>query len=133
MRCGGEILKFTGDGFLAIFPVLDPENRPCATCGSALDAAEQALALNRALNDRRRVAGLPGLDLDLVLHFGRVVYGNVGTSRRLDFTVIGRAVNEASRIEELRRSGPFDSVVRRLRRTLRRSAGTGRHVCPARA
>jgi adenylate cyclase len=101
MRCGGEILKFTGDGFLAIFPVLDPENRPCATCGSALDAAEQALALNRALNDRRRVAGLPGLDLDLVLHFGRVVYGNVGTSRRLDFTVIGRAVNEASRIEEL--------------------------------
>jgi adenylate cyclase len=41
------------------------------------------------------------LDVDLVLHFGRVVYGNVGTSRRLDFTVIGRAVNEASRIEEL--------------------------------
>ena len=69
--------------------------------GSALDAAEQALELNRALNDRRRAAGLPGLDVDLVLHFVRVVYGNVGTSRRLDFTVIGRAVNEASRIEEL--------------------------------
>jgi adenylate cyclase len=100
-RYGGEILKFMGDGFLAIFPVLDPEDRPCATCGSALEAAEQALALNRALNDRRRAAGLPGLDVDLVLHFGRVVYGNVGTSRRLDFTVIGRAVNEASRIEEL--------------------------------
>jgi adenylate cyclase len=100
-RCGGEILKFMGDGFLAIFPVSDPEDRPCATCGSALDAAEQSLAINRALNDRRRAAGLPGLDVDLVLHFGRVVYGNVGTSRRLDFTVIGRAVNEASRIEEL--------------------------------
>ncbi len=70
-RCGGEILKFMGDGFLAIFPVLDPEDRPCATCGSALDAAEQALELNRALNDRRRAAGLPGLDVDLVLHFGR--------------------------------------------------------------
>ncbi len=100
-RCGGEILKFTGDGFLAIFPVRDPECRPCTTCGSALKAAEQALALNRALNDRRRSAGLPGLEVDLVLHFGELVYGNVGTSRRLDFTVIGRAVNEASRIEEL--------------------------------
>jgi adenylate cyclase len=53
------------------------------------------------LNDRRREAGLPGLGVDLVLHFGPVVYGNVGTGRRLDFTVIGRAVNEASRIEEL--------------------------------
>lgn len=101
MRCGGEILKFTGDGLLAIFPVPDPEAQPCSTCGTALDAAEQALALNRALNDRRRSAGLPGLEVDLALHFGRVVYGNVGTSRRLDFTVIGRAVNEASRIEEL--------------------------------
>jgi adenylate cyclase len=101
MQSGGEILKFTGDGFLAVFPVSDPEHRPCPTCASALDAAEQALALNRELNDRRREAGLPGLDVDLVLHFGPVVYGNVGTGRRLDFTVIGRAVNEASRIEEL--------------------------------
>jgi adenylate cyclase len=101
MRSGGEILKFTGDGFLAIFPVSDPEHRPCATCSGALDAAEQALALNRELNARRRWAGLPALEVDLVLHFGRVVYGNIGTSRRLDFTVIGRAVNEASRIEEL--------------------------------
>jgi adenylate cyclase len=100
-RFGGEILKFMGDGFLAIFPVPDPERRPCAPCGSALDAAERALASNRALNLRRHAAGLPELEVDLVLHFGHVVYGNVGTSRRLDFTVIGRAVNEASRIEEL--------------------------------
>jgi adenylate cyclase len=101
MRCGGEILKFTGDGLLAIFPVSDPENQPCRTCSIALKAAEQALALNRALNDRRRSAALPGLEVDIVLHFGQLVYGNVGTRRRLDFTVIGRAVNEASRIEEL--------------------------------
>jgi adenylate cyclase len=100
-RCGGEILKFTGDGFLAIFPVSSPANQPCVTCGIALDAAEQALEANRALNERRRAEGLPELDVDLVLHFGEVVYGNVGTGRRLDFTVIGRAVNEASRIEEL--------------------------------
>jgi adenylate cyclase len=86
---------------LAIFPVSNPENQPCAICGTALDAAEWALASNRALNERRRSAGLPELEVDLALHFGQVVYGNVGTSRRLDFTVIGRAVNEASRIEEL--------------------------------
>jgi adenylate cyclase len=100
-RHGGEILKFIGDGFLAIFPAPDPGSGPCATCASALAAAGQALAANRALNGRRRAAGLPELDVDLVLHFGEVVYGNVGTSRRLDFTVIGRAVNEASRIEEI--------------------------------
>ncbi len=98
---GGEILKFLGDGFLAIFPVAELEARPCAICERALAAGQAALAANRALNDRRRAANLPELDADLVLHFGEVVYGNVGTSRRLDFTVIGRAVNEASRIEKL--------------------------------
>ena len=98
---GGEILKFLGDGFLAVFPIAELGTRPCAVCEKALDAARAALAANRALNARRRAADLPELDADLVLHFGEVVYGNVGTSRRLDFTVIGRAVNEASRIEKL--------------------------------
>ena len=100
-QSGGEILKFLGDGFLAVFPIADLGVRPCAVCERALDAAEAALAANRALNAQRRAADLPELDADLVLHFGEVVYGNVGTSRRLDFTVIGRAVNEASRIEKL--------------------------------
>jgi adenylate cyclase len=100
-RHGGEILKFMGDGFLAIFPVQGRDSGSCATCAGALDAAMQAQAANRDLNARRRAQGLPGLDVDLALHFGEVVYGNVGTSRRLDFTVIGRAVNEVSRIEEL--------------------------------
>ena len=98
---GGEILKFLGDGFLAVFPIAELGTRPCAVCEKALAAATAALAANRALNARRRAAHLPELDADLVLHFGEVVYGNVGTSRRLDFTVIGRAVNEASRIEKL--------------------------------
>ena len=53
------------------------------------------------LNAARREVGDPQLGLDLVLHYGEVVYGNVGASRRLDFTVIGRAVNEASRVEGL--------------------------------
>ena len=98
---GGEILKFLGDGFLAVFPIAELETRPCAVCERALGAGRAALAANRALNHRRRAANLPDLEADLVLHFGEVVYGNVGTSRRLDFTVIGRAVNEASRIEKL--------------------------------
>lgn len=98
-RHGGEILKFLGDGFLAIFPVPDADTLPCPVCGGALDAATEGLAANAALNARRRAAGLPELPAECVVHFGTVIYGNVGTERRLDFTIIGRAVNEASRIE----------------------------------
>ncbi|NEU14890.1 adenylate/guanylate cyclase domain-containing protein [Methylobacterium sp. BTF04] len=96
---GGEILKFLGDGFLAAFPVPDASAQPCTGCGLALAAAAEALRANEALNALRRTTGLPALEADLVLHYGEVIYGNVGTSRRLDFTLIGRAVNEASRIE----------------------------------
>jgi adenylate cyclase len=96
---GGEILKFVGDGFLAIFPVHEAMAQPCSICDKALDAATDALRANIALNARRSTENLPELAADLVLHFGEVVYGNVGSDRRLDFTVIGRAVNEASRIE----------------------------------
>ena len=100
-RHGGEILKFTGDGFLAVFPVLDTDAWPCAVCGRALAATRAGLAHNRALEARRRAAGDPALTADLALHYGHVVYGNIGTASRLDFTAIGRAVNEASRIETL--------------------------------
>jgi adenylate cyclase len=100
-RHGGEVLKFLGDGFLAIFPADDLGPHPCAACAGALAAAREGLARNDALNAARRDAGLPALPADLVLHFGPVVYGNIGTGRRLDFTVVGRAVNEASRIERL--------------------------------
>ena len=100
-RHGGEILKFTGDGFIAVFPVSDPDARPCPVCGRALAAARVGLRHNRALEDRHRAAGEPALPADLALHYGPVVYGNVGTASRLDFKTIGRAVNEASRIEVL--------------------------------
>ena len=96
---GGEILKFVGDGFLAIFPVHEAVAQPCLVCDEALNAATDALRANITLNAQRRTENLPELVADLVLHFGEVVYGNVGSDRRLDFTVIGRAVNEASRIE----------------------------------
>jgi adenylate cyclase len=100
-RHGGEILKFLGDGFLAVFSAADPEENACPACAGALAAAQEALARNGELNAARRRRGLPTLEADLVLHFGPLVYGNVGTDRRLDFTMIGRAVNEASRIERL--------------------------------
>ena len=100
-RRGGEISKFLGDGFLAVFPVAEPDALACPACAGALDAAREALARNAGLNAARRRNGLPALEADIVLHYGEVVSGNVGTDRRLDFTVIGRAVNEASRIERL--------------------------------
>jgi adenylate cyclase len=96
---GGEVLKFLGDGLLAAFAVI-AGNRD-AVCSSALDAAVEALARIEALNVRRRAAGRPAIALDVSLHIGTVQYGNVGTATRLDFTVIGPAVNEASRIERL--------------------------------
>jgi adenylate cyclase len=98
---GGEILKFMGDGLLAVFPVADTGARPCPVCDTALGAAADAHAANCALNERRAAQGEPTLDVDVALHFGEVVYGNVGASRRLDFTVIGRAVNETCRMERL--------------------------------
>ncbi|TAJ32697.1 MAG: adenylate/guanylate cyclase domain-containing protein [Reyranella sp.] len=99
VRHGGEVLKFMGDGLLAAFAVR-PAGR-AEVCAAALDAATEALALIEALNGRRRAAGQQTAGLDLSLHIGAVQYGNVGTAARLDFTVIGPAVNEASRIEKL--------------------------------
>ena len=95
---GGEILKFLGDGLLAIFRI---EDKPRAeTCAAALEAAKEALALMEGLATRRGASkSTPGLDI--ALHVGPVNYGNVGADARLDFTVIGPAVNEASRIERL--------------------------------
>ena len=96
---GGEVLKFLGDGLLAIFRI---EDKPRAeTCAAALEAAKEALALMASLAETRRARSLPTPDLDIALHVGDVNYGNVGADARLDFTVIGPAVNEASRIERL--------------------------------
>lgn len=96
---GGEVLKFLGDGLLAIFRT---EDRPRAeTCAMALEAAGEALALMTRLAATRSARSLPTPELDIALHIGHVNYGNVGADARLDFTVIGPAVNEASRIERL--------------------------------
>lgn len=95
----GEVLKFMGDGMLAAFAVVLGDR--AEVCASALAAAEEVLKRVEALNATRRAAGKPAAGLDISLHVGRVLYGNVGSDRRLDFTVIGPAVNEASRIEAL--------------------------------
>ncbi len=99
---GGEVLKFLGDGLLAVFrPTSDDTDALGEAARAALHAAKAAVAANVAENTARRKAGDPALELDIALHLGEVMYGNVGSDRRLDFTVIGPAVNEASRIEGL--------------------------------
>ncbi|MBN9490260.1 MAG: adenylate/guanylate cyclase domain-containing protein [Alphaproteobacteria bacterium] len=96
---GGEILKFLGDGLLAIFP--SEQIGAERACNAAVNAAIEACRQNAALNLRRKSTGGPALDLSTALHFGDVVYGNIGTARRLDFTIVGPAVNEVSRMEAL--------------------------------
>jgi adenylate cyclase len=95
---GGEILKFIGDAMLAIFPIGEDAAR---TCKAALIAAERAQAALAEENERRRGAGLPRIEYGLALHLGDVIYGNIGSDTRLDFTVIGPAVNLTARIESM--------------------------------
>jgi adenylate cyclase len=96
---GGQVLKFLGDGMLAIFPFEDATREQ--VCRQALDAAAEAMCGIDRLNALRCEAGKPAAAVDLALHLGEVLYGNVGAVDRLDFTVIGPAVNEAARIEAL--------------------------------
>lgn len=97
---GGQVLKFLGDGLLASFQLSEAHNA-AESCTAALEAAREALACVAALNIKRQDEGLPVLELDIALHMGTVMYGNVGTGTRLDFTLIGPAVNEAARLENL--------------------------------
>lgn len=95
-RHGGEILKFIGDGLLAIFPLSEP--KACANLLHAVTEARQAMI---ALNARNDGTGRAPLNYGIGVHVGDVMYGNIGSSTRLDFTVIGPAVNMASRLEAL--------------------------------
>lgn len=95
---GGEVLKYLGDGLLAIFPL---DRAGLDAHGAAVAAAQGALARIATLNAARARAGLPVMALDIVLHQGEVMYGNIGAAGRLDFTVIGPTVNEAARMEPL--------------------------------
>jgi adenylate cyclase len=94
----GDILKFMGDGLLAVFPLEDSRG---ATCDRAIDAALAALAGTEVLNRDLAQEGRAPLAFGIGLHWGEVEFGNIGTRDRLDFTVVGPAVNLASRLQEL--------------------------------
>lgn len=97
---GGEVLKFIGDAVLAIFPTSAERSRTMA-CRDALAATQAFCSQVEAANEGRTETGEPPLALGVALHMGEVAYGNIGARRRLDFTVIGPAVNRASRLQEL--------------------------------
>jgi adenylate cyclase len=95
---GGEILKFIGDAMLAIFPI---QREAKSACQAALLAARGAQAALVEENRRREQAGAARIDYGIALHVGDVIYGNIGSDTRLDFTVIGPAVNLTARIESM--------------------------------
>ncbi|OMH39090.1 adenylate/guanylate cyclase domain-containing protein [Motiliproteus sp. MSK22-1] len=92
---GGEVLRFIGDGILAIFPIAE------GTCQRALNAAIEAEERIKRLNRQRQADCLDPLSYGLGLHTGEVMHGNIGVPERLDFSVTGPAANEAARIEDL--------------------------------
>ncbi|GAB4367602.1 MAG: adenylate/guanylate cyclase domain-containing protein [Kiloniellaceae bacterium] len=108
---GGEILKFIGDAILAIFPIEERQpGDPCRACLASMKAAREALANVERLRAERRAAGKEDCRCGIALHVGDVMYGNIGAADRLDFTVIGPAVNLVSRIEALNRDLVFPLV-----------------------
>jgi adenylate cyclase len=96
---GGEVLKFIGDGALAIFPVVG--GTPRSACDAALRAVSAARIGIAHLDEQRLRQGLPALPFGAALHLGEILWGNIGAADRLDFTAIGPAVNLVSRLEGL--------------------------------
>ena len=104
---GGDVLKLIGDGTLAMFTA-DGRERACSAALAAAIAAREGVA---KLKERRGGNGLPVTDVYLGLHVGEVFYGNIGSTERLDFTVVGPAVNETSRIAAMCRSADQPMLV----------------------
>jgi adenylate cyclase len=104
---GGEVLKFMGDGVLAIFPVAAGSTRNA--CDAALKAVAAARSGMAHLDDARARDGLPPLPFGVALHLGEMLWGAIGAADRLDFTAISPAVNLVSRLEGLCR--PLDKAV----------------------
>jgi adenylate cyclase len=121
---GGEVLKFIGDGLLAIFPTAGGDADASEVCARALTAAREArtqiAGLARATGIDVETKNPDGVRFGLALHLGEVLYGNIGGGNRLDFTCIGPAINLAARIE---------SLTGRLGRVILASAEFARH-CP---
>ena len=97
---GGEILRFIGDAMLIVFPI---DDKMCVqtACQAAIDAAIDAQTTLETINHQRRRHKLPEIQFGVGLNVGEVIYGNVGAPDRLDFTVMGPAVNRTARLESL--------------------------------
>ncbi|MGQ0545477.1 MAG: adenylate/guanylate cyclase domain-containing protein [Betaproteobacteria bacterium] len=109
---GGEVLRFIGDASLAVFPIAEAQSRR-DVCAAAVEAARAARGRTASANERRRSAGEEAFHCGIGLHLGRVLYGNIGTPERLEFSVIGAAANETARIETLCKRTGRDVVVSR--------------------
>ncbi len=105
---GGEILRFIGDAMLIVFPI-DGNMDAQTACRAAIDAAIDAQSTLATLNHRRRRQGQPEIEFGVGLNVGEVIYGNVGAPDRLDFTVMGPAVNRTARLESLTKA--FDKNI----------------------
>jgi adenylate cyclase len=129
---GGELLKFIGDGALAMFPFEAGSRAGAEACRHALAAARHALDCLADINARRSEAGATEIRCGIALHAGDVMYGNVGSARRLDFTVTGSAVNEVCRLERLCKSLAVPVVISEVVASLHggQLGSLGRHVLP---
>jgi adenylate cyclase len=115
---GGEVLKFMGDGLLAVFPIAEVVGDTEQVCTDVLEAARES----RAKVDAMQYAigeTIERFRFGVALHVGKVLYGNIGGGNRLDFTCIGPAVNLAARLEK---------IAGRLHRTVVASAAFA-HAC----
>ena len=98
MEQGGEVLKYIGDAVLGVFPFIESETVACA---NALRAVAYAFSSLEQINNRQKKLERVEIEFGVALHIGTVMFGNIGTENRLDFTVIGRAVNEVCRVEAM--------------------------------
>jgi adenylate cyclase len=110
---GGEVLKFMGDGLLAVFPISEADGNSQQVCSRVLEAARESRASVKAM--QYKVAEtVERFRFGVALHVGKILYGNIGGGNRLDFTCIGPAVNLAARLEK---------IAGRLHRTIVASEG----------
>lgn len=101
LKNGGEVLKFMGDGLLAVFPVLSDGSDAGEVCARMLTAANECRALVEAMRYADDDHAIDGFRFGVALHVGQVLYGNIGGGNRLDFTCIGPAVNLTARMEKI--------------------------------
>ncbi|MBZ9601000.1 adenylate/guanylate cyclase domain-containing protein [Phyllobacterium chamaecytisi] len=106
-EAGGDVLKLIGDGILAIFTEGDSASAATAALRAQMHLRKRVVVLNKT----RKASGAPATDVYLGVHIGEVFYGNIGSDTRLDFTVVGPAVNEVSRIASMCRSVDQDVLL----------------------